>query len=53
CFLLPTSSPSEHSQVEHSGRLAHTCSSEESSPTKLPELSNTIELSPPHDGLYD
>ncbi|NWT54165.1 RBP1 protein, partial [Erythrocercus mccallii] len=53
CFLLRTSSPSEHCEVEHSARLAHTPSSEEISATKFSGLNNTIELSPPHDSLYD
>ncbi|NXQ15580.1 RBP1A protein, partial [Peucedramus taeniatus] len=53
CFLLPISSPSKHCQVEHSGSLAHTPSSEEISPTKFPGLNSTIEFSPPHDYLYE
>ncbi|NXA64040.1 RBP1 protein, partial [Mohoua ochrocephala] len=53
CFLLPTSSPSEHRQVEHNGSIAGTPSAEEISPTKFPGLNSTIELSPPHDSLYE
>ncbi|NWX53712.1 RBP1 protein, partial [Promerops cafer] len=53
CFLLPTSRTSEHCQVEHSASLAHTPSSEEISPTKFPGLNSTIELSPPHEYLYE
>ncbi|NWZ02138.1 RBP1 protein, partial [Loxia curvirostra] len=53
CFLLPTSSPTEHCQVGHSGSLSHTPSSEEISPTKFPGLNSTIELSPPHNCLYE
>ncbi|NXO11579.1 RBP1 protein, partial [Oriolus oriolus] len=49
----PTSSPSEHHQLEHNGSLAHTPSSDVISPTKFPGLNNTIELSPPHDSLYE
>ncbi|NWV44595.1 RBP1A protein, partial [Grantiella picta] len=52
-LLLPTSSPSEHCQVKHSGSLACTPSSEEISPTKFPGLSSTTELSPPHDSSYE
>ncbi|NXY10102.1 RBP1 protein, partial [Pteruthius melanotis] len=47
CFLLPTSSPSEHN-----GTLDYTPSSEEINPTKFPELNSAVELSPPHDILY-
>ncbi|NXC10597.1 RBP1 protein, partial [Orthonyx spaldingii] len=53
CFLLPTRSPSEHCQVEHSGGLARTPRSEETSPTKFPGLNSIVELSPPHDSLYE
>ncbi|NWW78705.1 RBP1 protein, partial [Climacteris rufus] len=53
CFLLPTSSPSEHPLVEHSVGLAFTPSSEEISPTKFPRLFSTIEPSPHHDSLYE
>ncbi|NXB92385.1 RBP1 protein, partial [Vidua chalybeata] len=53
CFLLPSSCPSERCQVGHSDSLGHTPSSEEISPTKFPGLNNTIELSPPHDCLYE
>ncbi|NWV08329.1 RBP1 protein, partial [Ptilonorhynchus violaceus] len=53
CFLLPTCSPSEHCQAEHSGGLVHTPSSEEISPIKFPILFSTIELSPLHDSLYE
>ncbi|NWZ93426.1 RBP1 protein, partial [Nesospiza acunhae] len=54
CFLLPTSSPSEHCQVRHSGSsLAHTPSSEKISPIKFPALNSTIELSPPHNCLCE
>ncbi|NXM12056.1 RBP1 protein, partial [Ploceus nigricollis] len=53
CFLLLTSSPSEHFQVGRNGSLGHTSSCmEEISPTKFPGLNSTIELSPPHDCLY-
>ncbi|NWV59954.1 RBP1 protein, partial [Malurus elegans] len=52
-FLLTTSCPSEHWQVKHNGSLAGTPSSEEISPTKLPGLNSTTELSPPHDNLYE
>ncbi|NWS25505.1 RBP1 protein, partial [Polioptila caerulea] len=50
CFLLPRS---EHCQVEQSGSLAQTPSSEEISPTKFPGSNGTIELSPPPDCLYE
>ncbi|NXE39323.1 RBP1 protein, partial [Ptilorrhoa leucosticta] len=53
CFLLPTSSSSEHCQVVHSGSLAPTPSSEEISPTKFPGLNSAIEFSPLHDSLYE
>ncbi|KFZ68537.1 RalA-binding protein 1, partial [Podiceps cristatus] len=53
CFLPPTSSPSEHRRVEHSGGLARTPSSEEISPTKFPGLYRTGEPSPPHDSLHE
>ncbi|NXH83561.1 RBP1 protein, partial [Edolisoma coerulescens] len=53
CFLLPTSSPSEHRQVEHNGSHARTPSSEEISPTKFPGFNSTTELSPPHDSLHE
>nr|XP_056710304.1 ralA-binding protein 1 [Euleptes europaea] len=53
CFLPPTSSPSEHRRVEHSGSLARTPSSEEISPTKFPGLYRTGEPSPPHDSLHE
>ncbi|NXR94747.1 RBP1 protein, partial [Hypocryptadius cinnamomeus] len=53
CFLLPSSSPSEHCQVGHTGSLAHTPSSEEISPTKFPRLNSTTELSPHHKCLYE
>uniref|UniRef100_A0A8C3PGL0 Dinitrophenyl S-glutathione ATPase n=1 Tax=Chrysemys picta bellii TaxID=8478 RepID=A0A8C3PGL0_CHRPI len=53
CFLPPTSSPSEHRRVEHSGVLARTPSSEEISPTKFPGLYRTGEPSPPHDNLHE
>ncbi|KAL7984397.1 hypothetical protein Chor_002967 [Crotalus horridus] len=53
CFLPPTSSPSEHRRVEHSGSLARTPSSEEISPTKFPGLYRTSEPSPPHDSLHE
>ncbi|NXN77342.1 RBP1 protein, partial [Bombycilla garrulus] len=52
CFLLPTSSPSEHCKVEHSGNLAHTPSSEEICPAKYPGLKSTTELASPHDHSY-
>ncbi|NWV16547.1 RBP1 protein, partial [Origma solitaria] len=52
CFLLPTRSPSKHHQV-NSGSLVCTPSSKEISPTKFPGLNNTIELSPPHNSLYE
>ncbi|NXY62359.1 RBP1 protein, partial [Callaeas wilsoni] len=52
-FLLPTSSPSEHCQVEHSGSLARAPSSEKISPTRFPGLNSTTEISPPHDHLYE
>ncbi|NXL75579.1 RBP1 protein, partial [Leptocoma aspasia] len=53
CFPLPTSSPSELCQVEHSGSLAHTLSFEEIRPMKFPGLNTATELSPPHDRLYE
>lgn len=53
CFLLPTSSPSERCQTEHSGGLPHTPSSEEIPPTKFPVLNSTLELLPPQDCLYE
>ncbi|NXE59825.1 RBP1 protein, partial [Calcarius ornatus] len=53
CFVLPTSIPSEHCQVRHSGSLAHTPSSEKISPIKFPALNSTIEPSPPHNCLYE
>ncbi|NXU05153.1 RBP1 protein, partial [Buphagus erythrorhynchus] len=53
CFLLPTSSPSEPCQVEHRGSFAHSPSSEEISPTKFPGWNSILELSPPHDCLYE
>ncbi|XP_069469491.1 ralA-binding protein 1 [Ambystoma mexicanum] len=53
CFLPPTSSPSEHRRVDHSGGLTRTPSSEEISPTKFPGLYRTGEPSPPHDILND
>ncbi|NWU32267.1 RBP1 protein, partial [Dyaphorophyia castanea] len=52
CFLLPTSSPSEHHQVEHNGGIARTPSSEEIIPTKFRGLNSTTELSPPNDSFY-
>uniref|UniRef100_A0A8U8BK42 Uncharacterized protein n=1 Tax=Geospiza parvula TaxID=87175 RepID=A0A8U8BK42_GEOPR len=48
-----TDSPSEHCQVRYSGSLAHTPSSEKISPIKFPALNSTIELSPPHNCLYE
>ncbi|NXS38793.1 RBP1 protein, partial [Pomatostomus ruficeps] len=51
CSLLPTSSPSKHRRVEHS--LARTPGSEKISPTKFPGSNSTIELSPPHESLYE
>ncbi|NXD89949.1 RBP1 protein, partial [Chaetorhynchus papuensis] len=53
CFLLPTSSPSEHSQVEHNGNIAHNPSSKEVSPTIFPGLNSIIELSLPHDSMCE
>ncbi|NXJ27701.1 RBP1 protein, partial [Dicrurus megarhynchus] len=49
CFLLLTSSPSKHCQVEHDGSIACTPSPEGISPTIFPGLNSIIELSPPHD----
>ncbi|NXQ51534.1 RBP1A protein, partial [Anthoscopus minutus] len=51
-FLLPTSSPSEHCQVEQSGSLAYTPSSKEISPAEFPKL-KIIKALPPHDYLCD
>ncbi|NXB64122.1 RBP1 protein, partial [Struthidea cinerea] len=53
CFLLLTSSPSVHCQVEHNGSIARTPSSEGISPTIFPGLNSTPELSPPHDSLCE
>ncbi|NXA79349.1 RBP1A protein, partial [Thryothorus ludovicianus] len=43
----------EQCQVEHSGSLAYTSSSEEISPTKFPGSNYTIELPPTPDCLYE
>ncbi|NXQ77049.1 RBP1 protein, partial [Quiscalus mexicanus] len=53
CFLLLTSSLSQYCQVRLSSSLAHTSSSEKISPIKFPALNSTIELSPPHNCLYE
>ncbi|NXB22070.1 RBP1 protein, partial [Rhagologus leucostigma] len=53
CFLLPTSSLSEHHQVEHNGSIAHTPGSEEISPIKFPGLNSTTKLSPHDDSLCE